>query len=227
MVTIVLIHGGVSTVAKIQQIMPDARVAVIYAGAGKLSSGYDEATGIAAEFPTLRGLMAHYVPDWKPGDPLVLIGYSAGGWALRYYLRDPDAREEIAAAIFLDSTYGNSGEQCTRIDAYQGVIEYGRLANARPSQKRLLLTYSYSHPGPRVCASAIVKAIGPGDGVFVRDFQTDHGSMQGVVGPKMIAEYIQPWIGGVRGGSGLSKKTAVGMLLLASGAGLIYMYYTS
>jgi hypothetical protein len=220
--TLLLIHGGQSTVRKLEEALPGARVGLVYVP-DKLSAGYDERTGIASQYKTLPELMSQYAPWWRPGDPLVLLGFSAGGWALRYYLRDAAARSLITAAIFLDATYGNQGEQCI-MDRWEGAVAYAKEANADPADKRLIMTYSPSHPGPRVCATAIEREAGAGPGVFVQGFNTDHGSQQGVIAPKMVAELITPWIGGARG-SGIDMKTAAGILLIATGLGLVYVAY--
>jgi len=195
MTTVVLIHGGESTGAKLRQAMPGANVVVIYEPG--LSAAYNEVTGLASKHPTLNGLMATYAPAWRPGERLVMLGFSAGGWALRYYLRDPAARDSITAAIFLDATYGNVGSQCS-LGPYEGVVAYGKEANASPSRKRLVMTYSQATPGPGICANAIEKAAGAGPGVFVRGYANgDHGAQQNTVGPQMVRELVAPWIGGL------------------------------
>lgn len=220
MTQIVLIHGGESTVKKLQAIMPGAQVSRVLIP-GKLSAGYDENTGIAKDYPTLRSFLAKYAPQWTPGEPLVLLGYSAGAWALRYYLRDAGARADISAAIFLDGLYGApSGGSCN-LGPYQGVIAYGKAANADPSAKRLIMTYSLSWPGPAECSKAIAQASGAGGGVFVRGYQNaDHGAQQGVVGPAVVQELVAPWIrsgGGTGGGSSSWWPVALGAALVGVG----------
>jgi hypothetical protein len=192
MTTIVLIHGGKSTVPKLEDALPGAKVAVVYREG--LSGAYNEVTGIAHDYPTLGELMAEYAPWWSPGEPLVVLGFSAGGWALRYYLRDPEARDQINAAIFLDATYGTADGKCT-LGVYDGVIAYGEEANARPAEKRLIMTYSQATPGPGICANAIQAAVGEGPGVFVTGYSNgDHSAQQGVVGPEQVRELVAPWI---------------------------------
>lgn len=221
MTTVVLIHGGTSTVKKLEAAMPGAQVALVYEPG--LSTAYDERTGIASKFPTLRELLAHYAPWWSPGDPLVILGYSAGGWALRHYLRDPAARRDVSAAVFLDSTYGNSGETCA-IDRWLGVVEYAKEANLDPGAHRLVMTYSQAHPGPRVCATAIERAAGAGSGVFVRGYNNaDHGAQQGVVGPAIVSELVAPWIG--QSSSRLGVSALAGLGLLAVGGVLVWLSY--
>lgn len=199
MTAVVLIHGGESTATKLRAALPGSSVSVAYRPG--LSASYDENTGIAHDYPTLERFLAEYAPSWKKGEPLVLLGFSAGGWALRYYLRDARARELVTAAVFLDSTY--CGEGCDPGPSFGGVVEFGRAANAAPDRHRLVMTYSAAHPGPGRGAVAIERAAGAGAGIFVRGYEdADHSAQQGIVGPAIVAELIRPWIGGA-GGSGL------------------------
>lgn len=191
--TIVLIHGGTSTVPKLQAAMPGATAVVVYREG--LSSGYSEVSGLAKEYPTLRGLLAKYAPSWQPGTPLVVLGYSAGGWALRHYLRDASARSDINAAVFLDSLYGAPGDKCD-LSPYGGVVAFAKLANQEPANHRLIMTYSQAHPAPGICSETIGKSYA-GPGVFVRPAgNADHSAQQGVAGPAVVKELVAPWIGG-------------------------------
>lgn len=200
MTTVVLIHGGKSTGEKLQEALPGADVYVVYRAG--LSEQYDERVGIAHEYPTLEAFMEEFAPSWRRGDPLVLLGFSAGAWALRYYLRDPDARDAIAAAIFLDGLYG-AADGSSLHKAYEGVLEFGRMAQADPDNKRLVMTYSAAHPGPGTYSNLIAREVdgGEGPGVFVRGYSNaDHGAQQGIVGPAVVRELIAGWIEGVRSG---------------------------
>lgn len=215
---VVLIHGGESTGKKLKALMPAATVTVIYNEG--LSSAYNEVTGIASKYPTLPQLMAHYVPSWSEGDPLIVLAYSAGGWALRYYLRDPAARELVTAAIFLDSLYA-SGGAC---EPFGGVVEYAQLAQSQPTQHRLVMTYSQAHPGPGICSEHIAKAAGGGSGpgVFVvAANNADHGGQQGIVGPQVFEKYIVGW---VPAGRKSSSNVLLCALAVLGGAGAVYLW---
>lgn len=213
---ILLIHGGESTAPKLAAALPGANVAIAYRKG--LSSAYSEVSGLAKDYPKLPTLLEDFAPQWKPGVPLIVLAFSAGGWALRYYLRDPEARALITSAIFLDSLYGSSGS-CD-LAPYQGVIAYGKEANANPSAKRLIMTYSQGSPTPAICSKAIADVVGPGQGVIVKGYNNaDHSAQQGVVGPEMVKEYIAPWLG--RSSSVSSGASTSSPWLLAGAAVLV------
>lgn len=210
MTQIVLIHGGESTRPKLEAALPGARVAIVYRPG--LSAAYNEVTGVAHDFPTLEELLSEFAPDWSPGEPLVVLGFSAGGWALRYYLRDPAARAAISAAIFLDSLY-SSGSTCD-LSPYQGVLAFADMANADPAHHRLIMSYSQATPTPGICSEAI-ESQKAGPGVFVRGYPNgDHSAQQGVAGPEVIRDWVAPWIGGA-GGAGAGIGWLAGLSLVA------------
>lgn len=179
---VLLIHGGKSTVPKLEAAWPGARASVIYREG--LSSGYNEVTGLAKQFPKFGGLLAAFVPELAPADPLIVLGYSAGGWALRHYLREEWARERLAAAVFLDASYGKA------LDPYAGTLAFAKRCNAGP--QRLVFTWSRAHPEPGQNAQAIARAAGDGPGVWLRPYpNTDHGAQQGVAGPDAVRELAE------------------------------------
>jgi hypothetical protein len=213
--TALLIHGGESTAKKLRAALPGFDVFVAYREG--LSSAYNEVTGVAKEHPYLEELLESLGASWRPGDALIVYGYSAGAWALRYYLRDPETRDHVSAAVFLDGLYGASGDQCN-LAPYEGVVRFAELANAEPDRHRLIMTSSLSHPAPRICSHAIER-LAPGPGVFVVDTpNADHGGQQGIVGPAVTAELIAPW---VRDPGGISLGTVLGWAALAAGVGLL------
>lgn len=218
--TVVLIHGGKSTGKKLAAALPGARVRVIYRKG--LSSAYDERAGLAQDHPNLASLVAAEVPEHQPGEPLIVLAFSAGGWALRHYLRHPDAQAAVDAAIFLDATYGASGGACN-LAPWQGVVEFGKRANAHPDAHRLIMTWSAAHPAPGICAQAIQKAAGGGPGVFLRGYSAagieGHRAQQTAVGPAVVAELVTPWLAPSSppsGGAELAIITAVALAYLWS-----------
>lgn len=216
--TVVLIHGGKTTAARLKEALPGAEVVVIYREG--LSGAYNELTGLAHDFPTLDALLAAHAPSWRPGRPLVVLGFSAGAWALRYYLRDPVARGDITAAIFLDGLYGAPGGVCN-LAPYNGVLAYAAEAQSRPGSKRLVMTYSKAEPSTGICSNAIAAKVGGGEGpgVFtVGANNADHGGQQSVMGPAVVRELIAPWIGS-------SSGTALRIALVAA-AGVAAWFIT-
>lgn len=221
---IVLIHGGASTAPKLAAALPGADVAIVYREGS--SSGYDEKTGLAKDYPKLTTLLADVAPSWKPGVPLVILAFSAGGWALRYYLRDPAARSLITSAVFLDSLYGAPGGVCD-LAPYQGIIAYGK----EPG-KLLVMTYSQGHPAPGICSQAIAKAVG--SNAVVKGYaNADHSAQQGVVGPEVVKQYVAPFLKGVPSSTTLATssgsapetwKLVVGGLLAAAVVGAVVMW---
>jgi hypothetical protein len=171
-------------------------------------AGYDESTGVAHEFPRLRDLLAEVAPSWRPGDTLVLMSFSAGTWALRYYLRDPETRADATAVVTLDGTYGT--ESGCDLSPFDGLVEYAKLANQSPGSKRLVMTYSHATAGPGFCAHAIASAAGDGEGVIVVEYaNADHPAQETVAAPEVLAVDVTPW---------LPRSLPWGWLLLAGAA---------
>lgn len=215
--TALLIHGGESTGEKLRAALPEGwEVLVVYREG--LSGAYDERTGLAREHPTLASLLAAEGSRWRPGEPLVVLGFSAGAWALRYYLRDARARQDVDAAVFLDGLYGAPGGVCN-LGPYDGVLAFARLANAEPGRHRLVTTYSQATPAPGICSRAIEQAE-PGPGVFSIGYAGgDHSAQQWRVGPEVVAELVTPW---VRRSGGVSWATFFGVAGVAAGLWLLY-----
>jgi hypothetical protein len=193
-----LIHGGESTAVKLRAELPGVKVRVVFRKG--LSAVYDEHTGLAHDFPTLRELVASVDAEYQPGERLAVLAYSAGGWALRHYLRSPDDRELLSAAVFLDSTYGKGDG--SSLPAYEGAIEFGRMAQADPKAHRLVLAY-HGAPGPGPASPALysqiiareIGASGQGPGVFLRGFEFSHAEMQGRAAPLISHELLSGWLG--------------------------------
>lgn len=104
----------------------------------QLSAGYDERTGIAKD--PLPVVLAKHAPDWRAPEPLVLLGFSAGCWAVRHFLRDAQNRRDVAAAVLIDGLHGESAA------SLGGVLEYARLCIREPRRHRLVVTNSDIDP---------------------------------------------------------------------------------
>lgn len=202
MTTILLIHGNPAVGPLIQERVPGAKVAVIYRPGG--ASAYGE-QGLLREYPTLGELARAFVPSWSPQEPLVVMAFSAGGWALRAYLRDANSRAQAAGVGFLDATYGAPGGECD-LGPYQGVIEYAQTG------KPLILTSSTAHPDPAICALAIALRAGAGT---VENYQGSHDAQQYEVAPDVAARLAQ----GLE--SKKTKRRGWGTVLLGVAAGIV------
>jgi hypothetical protein len=220
--TQLLLHVNERTARQFERALPGSRVAFI--ARQSRSSDYDERSGLAREYPLLRGLLRQYAPWWSPGEPLVVVAFSAGGWALRYYLRDAQSRGDVTAAIFLDSLYGLQDGECDT-SPLRGVIQYGALANASPMLKRLVMTYSESHPAPGACSRAVAAQAGGGGGpgVFELGYAgRDHMAQQEQVGPAVIAQYVAPWLS--RSPAVSARRGNFGAVIIVAGI-LAYVVY--
>lgn len=218
--TALLIHGGESTLPKLQAALPEGfEVLKVYRP--QLSAGYDEVTGFARDYPSVADLLAFAGSRWEPGEPLVVLAFSAGAWTLRHYLRSGTDREEITAAIFLDGLYGAPGGVCG-LGPYDGVLAFGDLATAEPMQHRLIMTSSQATPAPAICSAAIAKAVGPSDGVFVVPYAGgDHGAQQSVAGPAAVRDLVTPWL--EAGAGPRAGPNALGWAMVATGATLLWL----
>lgn len=107
MTTLVLVHVGASLQSTYEQAL-GVPARVVQVSAGGLSGSYDEKTGLAAQYPTLRAFLNAKAPGWDPASPVVLVAFSAGVWAARAWLRDADARSLTGALVILDGAHGAS-----------------------------------------------------------------------------------------------------------------------
>lgn len=130
-------------------------VSPIFVNRNGLSAVYAETTGLARDYPTLRSLLKRYAPDADPDAPVILLAFSAGCWAARYYLRDPDARQQIAACMLIDGLHGLSEA------ALSGPEDYAR--DAMGGRKVLVVTHSQIVPpytSTRDTADALLRRVG-------------------------------------------------------------------
>ena len=105
----------------------------------QLSAGYDERTGLAKKYPTLEQFLWKEVPEWRHGDPVVLVAFSAGCWAVRHWLKDDRSRALASYVLLLDGLHSSGSSM-------DGVVEFGRLANDFPASHRLIVTNSEIDP---------------------------------------------------------------------------------
>ncbi len=224
---VVLIHGAAATVPLLEAALPGSRAVAIRREGS--TPAYSEVAGLAAQYPTVRSLLAAFAPEWFPGQPLVLMAFSAGGVALSHYLKSAQDRSDVTAAIFLDSLYGAPQGECD-LAPYAGVIEYGKLATANQQTKRLVMSYSHETPAPAICSLAIAAASGAAagtGGVWLRDSgDSDHQAQQTVAGPAILHDLIASWIGSARAPAVQAKSSSVVPALVVLGVGAAIFYFT-
>lgn len=135
-----LIHTHPDAVAKYADAfgLDVSRVKRIYAG--EFSEAYAERKGLARKCPTLDRLIERYAPGTAPDTPVILMGFSAGCWAVRYYLRDPDARRRCAAVMLVDGLHASADNA----EGLAGPTVYAKEALA--GRKVFVLTHSQIVP---------------------------------------------------------------------------------
>jgi len=180
MTVILLLHGNEEARRRFEE-AASARVIVVRRSD---VAAYD---ALPAQVPRIADLA-----DVTPGERLLVFAFSAGAWALRRYLTNPENRAAVSAAVFLDGLYGAVGDECS-LSPYAGVVAYGREANANPERARLVMTYSAAHPAPAICSLAVWHATGSGPGVEVRGYSSsDHNAQLTEVGPAIAREITVP-----------------------------------
>jgi GH25 family lysozyme M1 (1,4-beta-N-acetylmuramidase) len=195
---------------------PLGDVRVHFVNRNGLSARYDEKTGLAREYPTVRQLLATVAPDWKPDDPLLGIGFSAGCWAWRAWLRDEGNRANLACVMFIDGLHAG-------LDAHKHVVEsalsgvYTYADECRTSNGQKLLIQQNSDIQTELCSphyastSMTARALldhlkveprnAPDDGetagVIVRSYPGNgpaaHVQALMAAGPELIRQYVVPF----------------------------------
>jgi len=206
MTTAVVFHGNAEAEARFREALPQGSVIVTI----RLEGGPNAYVSLASRFPTLESFMDAHAPSWTRGEPLVLLSFSAGTWALRHYLRDPAARSVVTAVVVVDGLYG--GAPCD-LAAFDGVLAFAEEANLAPNQKRLVITYSFATPAPAACTVAIEEIAGGPGLIVASDHETTHEAQLTEVAPRAVAQFVTPWIGS----SSRPKRTRTGKLIVVGG----------
>lgn len=173
MTTLLLLHGNEQVAPKYEAALPGARLAVVR------GLSVDEYAALGRQ--SIAGYLDAEVPGWTR--PLVVAAFSAGGFALREFLKSEGNRATIDGAVFLDATYGASGGSCP-LAPYEGVVAYANGGG------RTVITYSASHPAPATCAHAIKQAAPSVE--LVPSTVADHGAQLSEVGPQVVRRFAHP-----------------------------------
>lgn len=228
--TLVTFHVGESLAPAYEAALEGA-AALVRGPVGGLSSAFEQ----LAEAP-LEEVLAEIAPAWSRGDPLVLLGYSAGCFAIRRWLNEDRGVLSMTplGIVLLDGLHGGGGPACFP-PAIRGVIDFAAAATEDP-QARLLINTSTDITPPYSSTSACAEKLlhelarttevelekpdaGRAPGVYVLDYGgTDaaaHARQVQVVGPEIVRTLVTPWLRQARDASRLSLAPFVVLLGIA------------
>ena len=201
--------------------LPPADVIRINSTGSQFSAGYDSRVGVAAAFPTLPQVLAKFAPHLNQHEKVVLVGFSAGCWAIRAWLRS--SMDQVTAAVFLDGLHAGGDDMTATLGPeHEAVIDFARICMTDPG-RALVITHSQIRPpgyaSTRMTADAILAKLGlsrmdrrtnvhAGDLHVVADLPDIEGedkadgpahvAQQGKVGPEVCRLYVRPLIDGSR-----------------------------
>lgn len=229
MATAILLNGGEGARKRFEEALAplDATLHIVSLGAG--SSKYDEKKGIASRY-TLEEYVREIAPEWRPGDELVLMAFSAGVWAPRAWMRDPPSRDLVSALVLLDGLHSPGhppGTGGCHLSTIHGVVAYAREAPSRGHV--LVVTNSEVDPGryagTSACAELLLDQLttrerprpdeGAGDGFVVLDADVSHDRHQWQLGPQVVADYVVPTLLEARRPSVWPFLAGAGLVLFA------------
>jgi hypothetical protein len=219
---LLLLHVGASLEPSYSAALgADGRSWVLGSGSG----AYDEITGLAARYPTLRAFLSAEVPEWQPGTPLVLVCWSAGCWAPRAWMKNESDREAVTALVLLDGLHsGLSLAGKCKPDAVDGIVAYGRLAASQPAAHLLVLTHTEIIPpgyaSTTLCAELVEQSLSSSGSVIIQGYPgadaAAHVRQVKEVGPAIMQDIVEPQLAGTRSTStGLVRK--LGLAVAAFG----------
>lgn len=164
--SVFLIHAHPSAIKAYADALgvPVERIHVIQSRTSQFSAGYDTGSGIAKDYPKLSDYTRSRLPKMPYTDPVVLIGFSAGCWLVRNWLRDMDTRIRCIAAVLVDGLHaGGSDKKVSLSAAHEGVLDFARMALEHPDLHRLVITHSQIVPpgyaSTRATADAVLQAL--------------------------------------------------------------------
>lgn len=125
---------------------------------------------------------------WKEGEPLILIGWSAGCFPIRNWLLTPDAREIATAVMLLDGLH-SAGPPC-RKETIAGVLAYNHFANTNPSKHLFINTWTQIDPKTYASTASCASLLVPGPGSILLGYSgTDaeaHMKQLQIFGPELM-----------------------------------------
>jgi len=190
--TVVLIHAGDSVRPAYEAVLGGLSLHLVEAGG--YSASYDGTKGLAAAHPSVAAYIPTIAPGWKPGDPLVLVGFSAGCWALRSWLEDAANRRVATAVVLLDGLHSAGDALRCDATALAGVIEY-----ARDPDKLCVVTHTEIIPpgyASTTACAAVVEDAAPDAVVLGYPGRTAEAHMNQLraVGPAVLRDEVLPFL---------------------------------
>jgi len=191
-------------------------VKVVPIVAGAYSASYDGRNGVARK--PFHDLLSEN--GYREGDRVVMVGFSAGCWALRHYLSKPQGQSGIDCAVYVDGLHGGlQNGQCSSI-SLRGTIEFentpGKLLCVSFSQ---IKTEHEGYASTSNCARVAEAAYqGGGEAYFISGVDDDgqplwtepgevipdakgsgsgktaHARQLQLVGPAMMGKIVAPWL---------------------------------
>lgn len=232
--TAILVHGGESVRPRYEAALPGFTFHVVYKGG--FSAPYEE----LANSTPLAAFVHSVAPEWQEGDPLVLIGFSAGCFAPRIWMRDAGSRDMVSALVLLDGMHSKGSDTSCDPSSLDGIFAFADMAHADPSAHLLVVTNTDIVPpgyaSTSACAAALLDHVGATPrakrdegrvaGVVVLDYggttAADHNAQQTEVGPEVLKELVAPWIAAPAG----DKRPAGAFWVVVLGAiGIGWMFW--
>lgn len=167
---------------------------------GKGAPAYSTVSGLAHDYPTLRGFLEAQVPEWTPRTKLVLVAFSSAGWAARAWMRNAADRQLVSALLLLDCLYPEPAGAPCAASVVEGPVQYGLLAAEQPRQRTLVAT---SSSYTRSCVDQLRRALPESPALHIWAPGGQHRDHMAVTGPQAVREWVTPKLGWLPGGIAL------------------------
>ena len=165
-----------------------------------------------AKTHSLRDVLAEN--GWK-GEPVVLVGWSAGCFPIRQWLRDAGNRSLVAGAVLLDGLH-TSGPPC-QLDGVTPLVEFARTGKPLAVTASLIVPGSYA--STKDCLDLLRASLPAGANVqLLQASDSDHVAQVRVVGPPLLRWVLEHLGPTTYVGSPASPMLGVALLLGLSAA---------
>lgn len=151
-----------------------------------LGSGY---TDWAKAHPLAEVLRGH---GWDGSQRVVLVGWSAGVFPIRQWLRAPENRALVAGALLLDGLH-SAGPPC-QADAVAPLVAYAQTGKPLAVTASLIVPGSYA--SAKDCLDLLRSSLPPSAQVeLVQATDSDHVAQVRDVGPRLFRQWLVPRLG--------------------------------